>query len=470
MQKGFYVGFARADISPRVCSVPMGGFGTTERRLSGVIGDPLYVNAVAIRSGEETILYLALDVLGVVPERVAIYREAVSEKTGIPCDRIFITASHTHSGPCPRSEIPNAEKYRKEQLIPTLVDAGYRAVTDLKPAELSYGTIEVGNPNCRMNFDRHYYVVEKGKENNYTEEDLHFADFTWPQYFRDKEHYTFVKHLEKQDPRLHILRFDREGADDVILFNFAAHATFVGRYDSPLISADWPGAAVQRIEKIFPGTKCAFLQGCCGNLVPETRIDDEIIQGLTASGQISDHRAYASVIAGYARRLLMKNMKKSESTELSVRHEVVTYKYDHTLDHLSAKAEQALELFRKEGSTPRASELCRSFGFTHVHACTGVAKRAKLPQTGDVELNAIRIGDCGIATIPFEPWCSMGEYIKDHSPFAMTIANGYSCGYQSYLPTLQAHPDCYERAQMPYEMGTAEAMQEKLSQMLNELK
>ena len=61
-------------------------------------------------------------------------------------------------------------------------------------------------------------------------------------------------------------------------------------------------------------------------------------------------------------------------------------------------------------------------------------------------------------------------YVKEHSPFAMTIANGYSCGYHSYLPTLQAHPNCYERAQMPYVMGTAEAIGEKLSQMLNELK
>ena len=40
-----------------------------------------------------------------------------------------------------------------------------------------------------------------------------------------------------------------------------------------------------------------------------------------------------------------------------------------------------------------------------------------------MELNAIRIGDCGIATIPFEPWCSIGEYIKDHSPFPSCSRN-----------------------------------------------
>ena len=38
MQKGFYVGFARADISPRVCSVPMGGFGTIDSEKVLILG------------------------------------------------------------------------------------------------------------------------------------------------------------------------------------------------------------------------------------------------------------------------------------------------------------------------------------------------------------------------------------------------------------------------------------------------
>ena len=191
---------------------------------------------------------------------------------------------------------------------------------------------------------------------------------------------------------------------------------------------------------------------------------------MTGNGPKCDSRAYASVIAGYVRRLLLKNMKDSESTDLAVRNEIVSYKYDHTQDQLSPKAEEALALFKKEGHTPAALEYCRKLGFRHIHACTGVASRAKNPESGEVELNAIRIGDCGIATIPFEPYCTIGTYIKEHSPFAMTIANGYCCGYHSYLPTLKAHPDCYESSKMPFMPGTAEAIGEKLSEMLNTLK
>ncbi|MDO4845178.1 MAG: hypothetical protein Q3977_01040 [Oscillospiraceae bacterium] len=468
MSQELFVGFARREISPTVCSVPLGGFGATEHRLSGVIGDPLYVNAVAIRGGEEKLVILSTDLLGVVEKCVALYREAISEKTGLPKDRIFISASHTHSGPDPRSEIPAAAKYRTEQLIPALCDAAYRALVDLKPAKLSYGSIEVGTPTCRMNFDRHYNVVEKGKEDNYTEDDKHFADFTQPQYWKDKEHYSFVEHWEKQDPMLHIMRFERDGADDVLLFNFAAHATFVGTARGTLVSSDWPGATVQRIEKLFPDTKCAFLQGCAGNMVPETKIESEGLLGLT-TGPSCDHHAYASVIAGYARRLLKKGMKDSETATLSVLQEIVTFPYDHSSDHLLPKAQQALEVFDQEGNTPAAREHCYSFGFRSVYTCVGIRKHAGLPETGEVELNAIRIGDCAIATLPFEPYCSTGEYIREHSPFALTIANGYSCGYQSYLPTLSVHPDAYESAQLVYKPGTAEAVGEKLSEMLKQL-
>ena len=97
MSQGLSVGFARGDISPTICSVPLGGFSATEFRLSGVIGDPLYVNAVALREGEETLVYLSTDLLGIPVGRMPALRKAVSEKTGLAPERIFITASHTHS-------------------------------------------------------------------------------------------------------------------------------------------------------------------------------------------------------------------------------------------------------------------------------------------------------------------------------------------------------------------------------------
>ena len=198
MTQEMYVGFARAEITPTICCVSMGGFSAMEFRLSGVVGDPLYVNAVAIRSGEETIVYLATDLLGIPVHRVAEFREVISEKTGLPKDRIFLGASHTHSGPELRSDIPNAEKYRKEQLAPTLADAAYRALKDLRPAKQSYGSIEVGQKDCRLNYDRHYYCVPIEKKDNYTKDDRIFAEVIDCRPVRDGDSWI-LSFLEKAD-------------------------------------------------------------------------------------------------------------------------------------------------------------------------------------------------------------------------------------------------------------------------------
>ena len=466
MENNLQVGFARADITPRVCSVPLGGFGATEHRFSGCVADPLFVNAVALRSGEETLVYLSLDLLGIFGTMIDEIREAVAEKTGLPKNRIFATASHTHSGPDPRSELPNAIKYRKEQFLPALADAAYRALNDLLPAKLSHGSIETGIPGAPMNFDRHYYVVEREKLDSYTESDLELVGMTNPK-FKQKGKYAYVGHWKKADPMMHILRFTREGADDVMLVNFTAHATFVGKNDSPLVSADWPGAFVQRLEEVFPNTKCAFLQGCAGNITPGTRIESEAFPGLTITPG-RDHNAYASVLAGYALRLAQKDgFRDSESTEIAVKQTMLRCTCDHSMDHLLPKAREALKVFKKEGHTTAAKEYCHSFGFHSIYVCTGIEKHAALPEYEEIELNAIRIGDCAIATFPCEPFCSAGERVKEASPFAMTIANGYACGYHSYVTSIEAPDDCYERLQMLYVPGTLEAMADKLAEMLN---
>ena len=469
MESKLQAGFARAEISPTICSVPMAGFGATEYRMSGVIGDPLYVNAIALRSGEETIIYLSFDLISASDDMYNAVRDAVSEKTGLPKDRIFACASHTHSGPDIRSTIPNAIKYIKEQLVPTVADAAYRALTDLLPAKLTYGTIKTGIPGAPMNFDRHYYMVKAEKQDNYTDADKELVGMTNPK-FKNKGEYVYVGHWKDADPLLHVLRFTRDGADDIMMVNFTAHATFVGKKDSPLISADWPGAFVKRLEEVFPHTKCAFLQGCAGNITPGTRLRNEAFPGLTTTPG-RNPRAYADVLAGYV--LLMEQdglFKESASDTIAVRQEMLTCACDHSRDYLLPKVREALALYKKEGHTHAAVEYCRSHGFYSIYICTGIERHATLPESEELELNAIRIGDCAIATLPCEPFCSAGEYIKAHSPFAMTVANGYACGHRAYIASEDAPDECYERLQMLYVPGTLEKMAEKLSEMLNNLK
>ena len=108
-------------------------------------------------------------------------------------------------------------------------------------------------------------------------------------------------------------------------------------------------------------------------------------------------------------------------------------------------------------------------GFNSVYHCGNVVARSKEPLTGQIELNAIRIGDCALVTDPFELFSATGLHIKAASPFAMTVVKAYFCGFQSYLPSRNSTPDSYEANSTRYVRGTAEELEAHFVEMLSEL-
>ena len=472
MANTLQAGFARVEISPRKASVPLGGHGASQFRLCAQVVDPLYANVIALANGEERCIYLSLDLIYVPPVPMEAYRAAISEATGVPANRIFACGSHTHAGPDMHSMLPTAVAYREVELPAYLVEAAKRALADLKPAKLSYGKGLAGRPGAWMNFDRHYYGVETAKKDSYTEADLLDGVGAVKSGFTRGD-YVPVRHKEEADHSLQVLRFSREAADDIILVNYAAHGTTADlNQRCPNVSSDHPGALVKRLEEILPGTKCAYLQGCCGNLIPNTLIEEEGVRCITydKDKHVRDWHAYGAVMASYAYEILMHHMQESETDTLQfVQHDYVA-KYDHQKDDLVEQAKEALKVFDAEGHTPEAKAWCKKFNLGGVYACGAIIRRASLPETGSFELNAIRIGDCAIATIPFEPFSSIGESIKAASPFAMTFVNGYCGGHQGYLPNKNVNPKAYEGLTTNYVLGTGEGVAEKLVEMLKKLK
>jgi hypothetical protein len=61
------------------------------------------------------------------------------------------------------------------------------------------------------------------------------------------------------------------------------------------------------------------------------------------------------------------------------------------------------------------------------------------PDNIDVILQAIKIGDMGIAAIPFETFAEIGLEIKEKSPFMPTFTIELANGSYGYLPTPEQH-------------------------------
>ena len=82
----------------------------------------------------------------------------------------------------------------------------------------------------------------------------------------------------------------------------------------------------------------------------------------------------------------------------------------------------------------------------------------RAPSYKDLELNAVSIGDVAFVTLPTEFCDTLGEAIKDGSPFATTVLLGYTCSKGRYMQDLASVPNGgYEVYYSWFVPGTGEA-------------
>ena len=78
----------------------------------------------------------------------------------------------------------------------------------------------------------------------------------------------------------------------------------------------------------------------------------------------------------------------------------------------------------------------------HQHELTYAGRIAALqeaPKEIPAVLQAIRIGDLAVCSIPFEVFVEIGLELKEKSPFAKTFTASLTNGSYGYLPTLEQH-------------------------------
>lgn len=87
-------GWAKRNIMP-AHTVPLAGYGN--RGLYESVDDSLYCRSVVFREAGYTLAYVSLDLL-IVPHQVVEQVNALLAQAGHPVQRVFYTATHTHSG------------------------------------------------------------------------------------------------------------------------------------------------------------------------------------------------------------------------------------------------------------------------------------------------------------------------------------------------------------------------------------
>jgi len=87
-----------------------------------------------------------------------------------------------------------------------------------------------------------------------------------------------------------------------------------------------------------------------------------------------------------------------------------------------------------------------------------------------LKLTAFSMGDVALLGIPGEPFTEIGRQIKQHSPYATTLACCVTNGAEGYFPTQEAYDQGgYEARSSFYRRGVAEIIIREASLLLQEL-
>ncbi len=133
-------GVATAKITPER-RMHMAGYDARKEPAEGTEQD-LLAKALAIEDGEgNRVVFITLDLIGVIAELRTAVAEQVQEKYGLPHHALLMNASHTHCGPDYERE--DAKDYL-DSLTETLVQLVGQTLDRLEPARLSYSFARCG--------------------------------------------------------------------------------------------------------------------------------------------------------------------------------------------------------------------------------------------------------------------------------------------------------------------------------------
>lgn len=227
-------GVASAKITPAK-PLRMAGYAGRKEPAEGTEQD-LYGKALAIEDQEgNRVVFLTLDLIGVIDRLRADVSKQVQEKYNLPPQALMMNASHTHCGPAYGRD--DAKEYY-DTLVPTLVKTIGEAIEGMQPAKLSWSAAR-----CSVAMNRRT-----------------------PTATGYRNHPNPNGRVDHQVPVLRV--DDPKGELKAVMFGYACHNTTMG-FRKWL--GDYAGFAQEYFEKDHPGVTALFMMGCGGDQNPYPR-------------------------------------------------------------------------------------------------------------------------------------------------------------------------------------------------------
>lgn len=413
-QAALRAGAARVDITPSQWPVSM--VGQFYDRGATNAFDKLHARAIVLDDGRTKLAIVVVDNCLVPREILDEAKKMAGLSTGIPLNRMLISATHTHSAPATRDwpavGIKATPSYVAEMTL-GITESIIRASQRLRPAEVGSGMAHAP----KEVFNRRWFVKKAGRIKDPFGGTNDVVRTNPP-----RGSNILVKPAGPTDPYCGFISIrGTDGKPIALLANYSLH--YVGGVPRGGVSADYFGVFAGMIEK----------------RLGEGNQDFVAIMSNGTSGDINNYNfvnprpskkpfEQMKVVAKYVADAVTDEHAKIEfrpNLPLAMRQSEIAVAYRKTTAEQVAQAKAALESAEKgKGKHPWSKSYAK-----------WMLTLSERSPTEKVILQAIRIGDIGIASMPFEAFVEIGLDIRRASPLKHTFTIELANGHNGYLPT-----------------------------------
>lgn len=457
MASQLMAGVARSDSTPPI-GIVHANWGAQIHQRARDIDLPLWTTALALSDGDETVLIIDVDIIGIREPHASNVIKLISERTGVPEANIRVSATHTHSGPTGTggraswsTEGTEMVDSYQEQLLYKMAGVAVAALNNMQPAH--YRT---ASGTSKIAVNRRYSRPGDGAV---------VVGRNWD---------------GPVDHEVKVLRIDAAGGQPLAaVVNYACHPITVGP-DGDLITPDYPGV-VKRVVEQATGATCLFLQGAAGDIGP--------IRGGARNG-LNEYKRLGTILGLDASRVWWESEipERGEKYVGTLESGAPLAMYDedpiaggvgklrigwHEVqmplkqlpppDELDAQFEEhfaRLNKLRESGGSEedirRETMLCKR---SAMRANLARQNQGKTHRALNVQVMALD-DDTALVALPGEPFIGIALQVKERSPFKHTFFSGYSnAGSSGYIPVASEYArGGYEVEVTPFAEGAAELL------------
>jgi hypothetical protein len=408
------------DITPTKFPIAVnGGF---EARFATHVVDRLHARCLVLDDGKTRLAIAVVDSVGLTRDILDQAKEMARAETGIPTNRMLISSTHTHSAPASVGALGTEPDLDYARLLPGQIAQGIeQAVKNLAPAKVGWAVVQAPEyTHCRR------WITRPDKVKNDPFGQPTVRAMMHPGY----QNPDFLGPSGPVDAGLSLLSIQSpDGHPIALLANYSQHY-----FGAEPVSADYYGKFAEKITHLIGADKGepAFVgimsQGTSGDLMwMDYSLPKRPAIDLDGYANAVAERAYE----GY------KHIEYHDRVPLEMAETTLTLGLRLPSPERLAWAKQVVA--HMPGPLPKEISGVKPYEQVREVYAREQVLLVGLGPTRELKLQAIRIGDLGIAAIPNEVFGITGLEIKAFSPLKPTFTIELANGAEGYIPPPEQH-------------------------------